>query len=99
VAHVETAGYIGRRQEQGEDGARLARWRSLDVEKFFFDPVLGPARLNGARFVSFGQFVRHECRYRGPAIGIRSENTCLFLKSAEEPRDDRAERWRLSAES
>ena len=36
----------------------LAR-RRLHVKQFFLDPILGPARFNRARFVSFRQFVRH----------------------------------------
>jgi hypothetical protein len=56
---VQAAGHIRRGQQQREDRTRLALRRRGHGEKLFFDPVLGPARLNRARLVRFGQFVRH----------------------------------------
>ncbi len=59
VAHVQAAGHIRRRQQQREHWPRFALGRRGHGEKFFFDPVVGPARFNRARLVGFGQFVRH----------------------------------------
>ncbi len=59
VPHVQPPGHIRWRQEQREHGTRISRRRRLHVKQFFLDPILGPARLNRARFVSFRQFLRH----------------------------------------
>ena len=62
VAHVQAAGDVGRRQQQRENGASLARRRGGRREEFLLDPVVGPARFNRARLVSFRKFVRHRNR-------------------------------------
>ena len=59
VAHVQAAGDVGRRQQQREHGALVARCRRGGGKQFFLDPVFGPARFNRARFVRFGQLVGH----------------------------------------
>ena len=61
VPHVQPSGHIWRRQKQRKHGSCLAFRRRRDGEKLLLDPVVGPARLNRARLVRFGQFVRHEC--------------------------------------
>ena len=59
VPHVQPTRHVRRRQEQRKHRTRISRHRSLHVKQFFPDPILGPARFNRARFVSFRQFVRH----------------------------------------
>ena len=59
VAHVQPSSHIGRRQEHGEHRPRLSRRRRRNRKKLFFDPVLRPARFNGARLVRFGEIVGH----------------------------------------
>ena len=62
VAHVQAAGDVRRRKQQGEYGTRFPRrWRG-NGEEFLFDPILGPARFDRARLVGFRQFVRHGWR-------------------------------------
>src|SRR5258707_82140 len=68
VAHVQAAGNVGRRQQQGEDrlcGAdtlvrealcrNLSPQRRLHREQLLADPVFGPAFFDGAGFVGFGE--------------------------------------------
>ena len=59
VTHVQPSSHIGRRQQQREHRPRLTLRRHGHGEEFFLNPIVGPARLNRARLVSFGQFVRH----------------------------------------
>ena len=68
VAHVQTAGDVGRRQQDGErglavqalvlDGAVPVVGRR-NGEKVLADPVTGPVIFNGGWVVGFGQIVRH----------------------------------------
>src|SRR5208282_5072963 len=60
VAHVQTSGNVWRRQQQGKNRTGFACGRSGDGEKFLFDPIVGPAGFDRARFVRFWQVVGHE---------------------------------------
>ena len=73
VPHVQPPRHIWRRQQQGEHRTRISRRRRLHVKQLFLNPILGPARFNRARFVSFRQFVRHVCPDRAgrpPSPGV-----------------------------
>ena len=54
VAHVQTPGNVGWRQQQREHRPRLSRRWSRHRKELFFDPVIGPARFNRAWLVRFG---------------------------------------------
>ena len=62
VAHVEVAGHVGRRQRDRKSFLRGTRGRRFDMKQLLADPVLGPARLNRARFIGLGKIVRHLVR-------------------------------------
>ncbi len=59
VAHVQPAGDVGRRQQQGEGVVVVRSGGRVDVEQLLADPAFGPARLDLTRIVSLGKFVRH----------------------------------------
>src|SRR5271165_3106142 len=59
VAHVKAAGHVRGWKRQGKRRRRGTSRRRFDVEQFFLDPVIGPARLNGAGVVGLGKIVRH----------------------------------------
>jgi hypothetical protein len=59
VAHVQSSGDVGRREQQREDRSGFTRWRRRDGEQLFFYPVFGPAGLNGSGLVGFWKFVGH----------------------------------------
>ena len=59
VAHVEAAGDVGRREQDGELFClRPASLRSWDVKQAFVDPVVGPALFDDGGIVGFGEFFR-----------------------------------------
>ena len=65
VAHVQVAGHVGRRQQNGKGGLAVqalvlvcGRGRRLG-EELFAHPVFGPVIFNGGRVVGFGQVVGH----------------------------------------
>src|SRR5207247_7915916 len=51
VAHVQTAGNIRRRQQQGKNWVRVARSRCRSRKELFLHPVFGPPRLDGRGLV------------------------------------------------
>ena len=59
VAHVQVAGDIGRRQGHREGGLVAGSAGRFHVKQLFVDPVFGPARFDGARFIGLGKIVRH----------------------------------------
>jgi hypothetical protein len=64
VAHVEVTGDIGRRQGDGEGLLSGAGSRGFYMEQLLADPVLGPARFDGTRFVRLGEIMRHANPFR-----------------------------------
>ena len=70
VAHVQTAGDVGRGQQNRKRGLAVQGLAALalvldglsgsrDGEEFLADPVAGPVIFNGGGVVGFGQIVRH----------------------------------------
>ena len=58
VAHVQAAGDVGRREEDGElFGFVLHTFGGGDVKETFADPVLGPTFFDDRGIVCFRQFV------------------------------------------
>ncbi len=74
VAHVQAAGYVGRRQKNSKgiaDGF-TGCGRGLS-EEVFADPVFGPFIFNGGGVVGFGEVVGHGVRSieSGGRLGLR----------------------------
>src|SRR5436190_512088 len=63
VTHVQKSSHIGRRQQKAEYRTRIVLAWSLNVKELLLDPVVGPALLDGARLIRFGQFVGHSCNH------------------------------------
>ncbi len=59
VPHVQVPGHIRRRKRQRERRLLGACRGCVDVKQLLLDPILGPARLDGARLIGLGQIVRH----------------------------------------
>src|SRR5204862_5385464 len=57
VAHVQTAGNIRRRQQQGKNWVRVARSRCRSRKELFLHPVFGPPRLDGRGLVRLGKLI------------------------------------------
>ena len=53
MSHVQIAGHVRRRKQNGEDRLAGLRVQGLNVKELLFFPVLGPARLDGAWVVGF----------------------------------------------
>ena len=59
VAHVQAAGDVGRREEDGElSGSVLRTFGGWNVKQTLLDPVLGPAFFYDGRIVCFRQVFR-----------------------------------------
>jgi hypothetical protein len=79
VAHVQAAGDVGGRQQDGEGLAARAGafgWFLSDCaggfgEEVFFDPVFGPFIFNGGWVVGFGQVVGHGVKLWRIWAGVR----------------------------
>ncbi len=67
VAHVQAAGDVGGRQQDGERlGPRIAGFRRGLGEEVFADPIFGPVIFQVGGVVGFGQVVGHGGRERAP---------------------------------